>query len=82
MNLPIKGAQISLPGDQDTLKISMLNKASTGFVSSFLVGFGAKVGGLAASMAYEPHKHMVIGCNEVIWWQHLGVSRNFMKEWY
>lgn len=62
--LPIKSGQIFLPADKDILKISILNKESTGFVTSFLAGFGAKVGGLATSLAHEHHKPMVIGCDE------------------
>ena len=33
-------------------------------MTAFLTGFGAKVGGLAASVAHELHKPMVVGCRE------------------
>jgi adenine deaminase len=64
MTLPIRDGQICLPADQDILKIGLLNRDSSGFVVAFLAGFGAKVGGLAASVAHELHKPMVIGCRE------------------
>ncbi|MDH4137792.1 MAG: amidohydrolase family protein, partial [Anaerolineae bacterium] len=62
--LPIRDGQICLPADQDILKIGLLNRDSSGFVIAFLTGFGAKVGGLAASVAHELHKPMVVGCRE------------------
>lgn len=40
------------------------SRDNSGFVTAFLTGFGAKVGGLAASIAHELHKPMVIGCRE------------------
>ncbi len=64
VTLPIRDSQICLPADQDVLKIGLLNRDSSGFVIAFLTGFGAKVGGLAASVAHELHKPMVIGCQE------------------
>jgi len=64
VTLPIRGGQICLPGDQDILKIGLLNRDRSGFVIAFLAGFGAKVGGLAASVAHELHKPMVVGCRE------------------
>jgi adenine deaminase len=62
--LPVRDGQICLPADQDILKISLLNRDSSGFVTAFLTGFGAKIGGLAASVAHELHKPMVVGCEE------------------
>jgi adenine deaminase len=64
VTLPIRDGQICLPGDQDILKIGLLNRDRSGFVTAFLAGFGAKVGGLAASVAHELHKPMVVGCRE------------------
>jgi len=64
VTLPVRDGQICLPADQDILKISLLNKDNSGFVTAFLTGFGARVGGLAASVAHELHKPMVIGCRE------------------
>jgi adenine deaminase len=64
VNLPVRDGQICLPADQDILKIGLLNRNNSGFVTAFLTGFGAKVGGLAASVAHELHKPMVIGCRE------------------
>jgi len=62
VNMPIKKGQIALPSGQDILKISMLRKDGAGFVTAFLKGFGAKVGGLATSMSHEEHVPMVVGC--------------------
>jgi adenine deaminase len=64
VNLPVRDGQICLPADQDILKISLLNRDNSGFITAFLTGFGAKVGGLAASVAHELHKPMVVGCRE------------------
>lgn len=64
VTLPVRDGQICLPDDQDILKISLLNKDNSGFVTAFLTGFGAKVGGLAASVAHELHKPMVVGRRE------------------
>ncbi len=33
-------------------------------MTAFLTGFGAKIGGLAASVAHENHRPMVVGCRE------------------
>ena len=64
VTLPVRDGQICLPVDQDILKISLLNRDNSGFVTAFLTGFGAKVGGLAASVAHELHKPMVVGRRE------------------
>jgi adenine deaminase len=64
VTLPVREGKICLPADQDILKIGLLNRDNSGFVTAFLIGFGAKVGGLAASVAHELHKPMVVGCRE------------------
>jgi len=64
VTLPVRDGQICLPADQDILKVSLLNRDRSGFVTAFLIGFGAKIGGLAASVAHELHKPMVVGCRE------------------
>jgi adenine deaminase len=64
VTLPVGHGEICLPADQDILKIGLLNRDSSGFVTAFLTGFGARVGGLAASVAHELHKPMVVGCRE------------------
>ena len=64
VTLPVRAGKICLPADQDILKIGLLNRDNSGFVTAFLIGFGAKVGGLAASVAHELHKPMVVGCRE------------------
>jgi adenine deaminase len=64
VTLPVRDGRICLPADQDILKIGLLNRDSSGFVTAFLIGFGARIGGLAASVAHELHKPMVVGCRE------------------
>lgn len=62
--LPVKAGQVLLPEDRDLLKISLRRRDKSGFVTAFLTGFGAKIGGLAASIAHELHSPIVVGCRE------------------
>ena len=64
VTLPVQEGHLSLPADQDVLKAALLNTELPGFVVAFLSGFGAKVGGLASSLGHEPHRPLVIGCQE------------------
>jgi adenine deaminase len=64
LNLPVIGKQIRIPAENDVLKISMLNKENSGFVTAFVTGFGAKLGGLATSISHERHMPLVIGNRE------------------
>jgi len=64
LTLPVEDGQIRLPPHQDVLKAALLNTELPGFMVAFVVGFGAKVGGLASSLAHEPHRPLVIGCQE------------------
>ena len=64
VTLLVRDGKLRLPADQDILKISLLNRDNSGFVTAFLTGLGAKIGGLAASVAHELHKPMVVGCRE------------------
>ena len=41
-----------------------MNKNDDGFVTAFLSGFGARVGGLASSISHEMHKPLVVGYRE------------------
>jgi adenine deaminase len=62
--LPLAEGRVGLPKDQDVLKVSVMNRNDDGFMTAFLSGFGAKVGGLASSISHEIHKPLVIGCRE------------------
>jgi adenine deaminase len=64
VRLPVEGGQVQLPGDADVLKIAVLNTELPGFRTAFLTGLGARPGGLASSLAHEPHRPLVIGCSE------------------
>jgi adenine deaminase len=64
LTLPVKDGQVRVPPDQDVLKAAVLNTELPGFLTAFVSGFGAKVGGLASSLAHEPHRPLVIGCQE------------------
>ena len=64
VTLPVRDGRIGLPVDGDVLKIALLNTELPGFRVAFLTGFGAPVGGLASSLAHEPHRPLVIGCRE------------------
>jgi adenine deaminase len=62
--LPVRDGFIRLPDDSDVLKIALLNAELSGFRTAFLTGLGAAVGGLASSVAHEPHRPMVVGRRE------------------
>jgi adenine deaminase len=64
VNLTVQDGQIRLPEDGDVLKIALLNADLPGFRVAFLTGFGARVGGLASSLAHEPHRPVVVGRRE------------------
>ncbi len=64
VSLPIRNGHIRLADDSDVLKIALLNADLPGFRTAFLTGLGARVGGLASSLAHEPHRPMVIGRRE------------------
>lgn len=64
VRLPVKEGRIQAAEERDVLKIAMMNRDNSGFVIAFVTGFGARIGGLAASIAHELHKPVVIGCNE------------------
>ena len=61
VTLPVQDGYIQLPRDGDVLKMALLNTELPGFRKAFLTGFGARVGGLASSLAHEPHRPLVIG---------------------
>lgn len=64
VTLPVRDGYVGLSATQDVLKIAMLNTQLPGFVVAFVSGFGARVGGLASSLAHEPHRPLVVGCQE------------------
>jgi adenine deaminase len=65
IRMPVRDGRIQLPEEGDVLKAALWNSELPGFRVAFLVGFGAAVGGLASSLAHEPHRPLVIGCREV-----------------
>ncbi len=74
VSLAVDDGHIRLADDTDVLKIALLNADLPGFVTAFLTGLGAPVGGLASSVAHEPHRPMVIGRREddmVLAFQHM-----------
>jgi len=74
VSLPVRNGHIRLADDSDVLKIALLNADLPGFRTAFLTGLGAPVGGLASSVAHEPHRPMVIGRREedmVLAFQHM-----------
>ncbi len=64
VTLPVRDGRLELPGDADVLKVALLNTELPGFRMAFLTGFGARVGGLASSLAHEPHRPLVLGRRE------------------
>ncbi len=64
LSLPVKDGRVQCPPDEDVLKASLLNTELPGFMTAFVTGFGARVGGLASSLAHEPHRPLVVGCQE------------------
>ncbi len=64
ITLPVQDGHVELSPTQDVLKIALLNTEFGGFTVAFMTGFGAKVGGLASSLAHEPHRPLVVGCQE------------------
>ena len=64
VTLPVSAGRVLLPEDRDILKISLRRRDKSSFVTAFLTGFGARIGGLAASVAHEMHQPIVIGCRE------------------
>ncbi len=64
ITLPVEDGYVKLSPYQDVLKIALLNTELPGFMVAFMTGLGAKVGGLASSLAHEPHRPLVVGCQE------------------
>ncbi len=64
VTLPVRDGRCELPRDADVLKVALLSTELPGFRVAFLTGFGARVGGLASSLAHEPHRPLVLGRRE------------------
>jgi adenine deaminase len=62
--LPVRNGRIVLPEDGGILKISLMKRDRSGFLTVFLGGFGSRIGGLASSIAHELHQPVVIGGRE------------------
>jgi adenine deaminase len=76
VRMPVRDGRIQLPGESDVLKAALWNAELPGFRVAFLTGFGAAVGGLASSLAHEPHRPLVIGRREV----DMALALNRMRE--
>ncbi len=64
VTLPVRDGHIALDPGQDVLKLAQINRDNSGFAVGFLAGFGARVGGLASSIAHELHKPVALGSDE------------------
>ncbi|MEW6671712.1 MAG: adenine deaminase C-terminal domain-containing protein [Thermodesulfobacteriota bacterium] len=64
VTLPVSAGRVLLPEGRDVLKVSLRRRDKSGYVTAFLTGFGARIGGLATSVAHELHQPIVIGCRE------------------
>jgi adenine deaminase len=76
IRMPVRDGRIQLPEEGDVLKAALWNSELPGFRVAFLAGFGAAVGGLASSLAHEPHRPLVIGRREV----DMALALNRMRE--
>jgi adenine deaminase len=76
VRMPVRDGRIQLPEESDVLKAALWNAELPGFRVAFLTGFGAAVGGLASSLAHEPHRPLVIGRREV----DMALALNRMRE--
>ncbi len=62
--LPVKDGVIEADSSRDILKIILIQRDGKRRGCGFLSGFGAKIGGIASSIAHETHNLMVIGGND------------------
>jgi adenine deaminase len=76
IRMPVRDGRIEFPEEGDLLKAALWNSELPGFRVAFLTGFGAAVGGLASSLAHEPHRPLVIGRREV----DMALAMNRMRE--
>ena len=76
VRMPVRDGRIQLPEESDVLKAALWNAELPGFRVAFLTGFGAAVGGLASSLAHEPHRPLVIGRSEI----DMALALNRMRE--
>lgn len=72
--LTVTNGVIELPAD--LLKISMWSPQAQTWITGFLSGFGANIGGYASSIAHETHMPMVIGSKE----EDMALAANRMLE--
>jgi adenine deaminase len=76
VRMPVQGGRIQLPKGSDVLKAALWNSELSGFRVAFLTGFGAAVGGLASSLAHEPHRPLVVGRSDT----DMALALNRMRE--
>ena len=60
-DLPVKDGAIQADSSRDILKIILIQRDGKRRGCGFLSGFGARIGGIASSIAHETHNLMVIG---------------------
>ncbi|MHB1406483.1 MAG: adenine deaminase C-terminal domain-containing protein [Desulfitobacteriaceae bacterium] len=72
--LSVTNGLIDLP--QDLMKISLWSPQTKSWVTGFLSGFGARMGGYASSVAHETHMPMVVGSND----EDMALAANRMLE--
>jgi adenine deaminase len=63
-DLPVKDGAIEADSSRDILKIFLIQRDGKRRGCGFLSGFGARIGGIASSIAHETHNLMVIGGND------------------
>jgi adenine deaminase len=63
-DLPVKDGAIEADSSRDILKIILIQRDGKRRGCGFLSGFGARIGGIASSIAHETHNLMVIGGND------------------
>lgn len=61
IELPVREGAIQADPSRDILKIGLIQRDGKRRGCGFLSGFGAKIGGIASSIAHETHNLMVIG---------------------
>lgn len=76
ITLPLKNGHIDIQGNPDLLKIAMWSPERNAWVTGILTGFGAAVGGVACSIAFDTHYPIVMGNNE----QDMAQAANRMLE--
>jgi adenine deaminase len=64
VELTVRDSSIQADPSRDILKIVLIRRDGKRRGCGFLSGFGAKIGGIASSIAHETHNLMMIGLND------------------